>query len=81
MSIQFSDEQAMREGHVAGGMKWLRVDGPATHAVGAKIVVSVTIAGRRYDLDGMIVEVTPRDSLLYITKASAGWATLAARAC
>ncbi len=76
MSIQFSDEESVREGDVTGA-KWLRVQGPPSHAVGAMVSMSVIIAGTRYVLDGMIVEVTKRDSLLFITKASAGWAMLA----
>lgn len=79
MSIQFSDEESVRDGIVAGN-KWLRVQGPASHPVGAMISLSVVIGGQRYDLDGMVVEVTRSDSLLFITRASAGWATRATSA-
>ncbi|MCC6997978.1 MAG: hypothetical protein IT370_25415 [Deltaproteobacteria bacterium] len=76
MSIQFSDDESVREGDVAGN-KWLRVKGPSSHPVGARVSLSIIIGGQRYELDGMVVEVTRSDSLLFITRASAGWAARA----
>ncbi len=76
MGVQFNDDREMREGR-ATGAKWLRVEGPPSQRVGEVLNVNVTIAGRQYALDGMVVEVTKRDVLVYITKASAGWTALA----